>query len=113
VIDGGRTPTGIDALAWIERGVALGAGEILLTSMDRDGTQDGFDLDLLQAAHEAVPVPIIASGGAGTAEHCVEAIIAGRADAVLAASMFHRRQVGITEVKARLAAAGIPVRDST
>jgi cyclase len=111
VVDGGRTPTGIDAVEWMRRGVALGAGEILLTSMDRDGTQDGFDLELLRAAHEAVPVPIIASGGAGTAEHCAAAVTGGLADAVLAASIFHRKQVGIAEVKARMAEAGVPVRE--
>ncbi len=111
IVDGGRTPTGLDAIEWMRRGVELGAGEILLTSMDRDGTQDGFDLELLRAANAAVPVPIIASGGAGTAEHCVEAITAGRADAVLAASIFHRRQVEIAAVKQRLADAGVPVRE--
>ena len=110
VVDGGRTPTGLDAVGWMQRGVELGAGEILLTSMDRDGTQDGFDIDLLRAAHQAVEVPIIASGGAGTAAHCVEAAGAGKADAVLAASIFHRRQVEIAEVKLAMADAGIPVR---
>jgi cyclase len=112
VIDGGRTPTGIDALEWIRRGVALGAGEILLTSMDGDGTQTGYDLDLLRAASDAVEVPIIASGGAGNAAHCAEAAITGGADAVLAASIFHRRQVEISEVKRVMAASGIPVRDA-
>jgi len=111
VVDGGRTPTGIDAVEWMRLAVGLGAGEILLTSMDRDGTQDGFDLDLLRAAHEAVPVPVIASGGAGTAEHCAAAVTGGLADAVLAASIFHRRQVEIAEVKARMAEAGIPIRE--
>jgi len=110
VVDGGRTPTDLDAVGWMQRGVELGAGEILLTSMDRDGTQDGFDIDLLRAAHQAVEVPIIASGGAGTAAHCVEAAGAGKADAVLAASIFHRRQVEIAEVKLAMADAGIPVR---
>jgi cyclase len=112
VIDGGRTPTGIDALEWIRRGVALGAGEILLTSMDGDGTQTGYDLDLLRAASDPVEVPIIASGGAGNAAHCAEAAITGGADAVLAASIFHRRQVEISEVKRVMAASGIPVRDA-
>jgi cyclase len=111
VVDGGRTPTGVDAVEWMRRGVRLGAGEILLTSMDRDGTQDGFDLDLLRAAHDAVPVPVIASGGAGTAEHCAAAVTGGLADAVLAASIFHRRQVEIAEVKTRMAEAGVPVRE--
>jgi cyclase len=110
VVDGGRTPTGLDALQWIADGAALGAGEILLTSMDRDGTYDGYDIALLRAAGDRVRVPIIASGGAGDAGHCAEAIIAGGVDAVLAASIFHRDQVAISEVKRRLAAAGIPVR---
>jgi cyclase len=112
VVDGGRTPTGLDALEWIRDGVAAGAGEILLTSMDRDGTQDGFDLELLRAANAAVPVPVIASGGAGTAAHCTDAVVAGKADAVLAASIFHRRQVEIAEVKRHMAAAGVPVRET-
>lgn len=112
VIDGGRTPTGIDALEWIRRGVDLGAGEILLTSMDGDGTQAGYDLDLLRVVGDAVPVPVIASGGAGNAAHCAEAAIVGGADAVLAASIFHRRQVEISEVKSAMAAAGIPVREA-
>jgi cyclase len=110
VVDGGRTPTGLDALQWIADGAALGAGEILLTSMDRDGTYDGYDIPLLKAAGDRVRVPIIASGGAGDAAHCAEAIIAGGADAVLAASIFHRDEVAISEVKNHLAAAGIPVR---
>jgi cyclase len=113
VVDGGRTPTGLDALEWMRRGAGLGAGEILLTSMDRDGTRDGFDLELLAAAHDAVPVPVIASGGAGTAEHCAAAVTGGRADAVLAASIFHRRRVEIAEVKRTMAAAGIPVREAS
>lgn len=107
---GGRTPTGLDAIDWVREGVRLGAGEILLTSMDRDGTKDGFDLELLRAAGEAVDVPIIASGGAGSIAHCVAAITDGRADAVLAASIFHRREIGIDAVKAGLEAAGVPVR---
>ncbi len=111
VVDGGRTPTGQNAIEWIRTGVEAGAGEILLTSMDSDGTQDGFDLELLRAANAAVPVPIIASGGAGTADHCVRAIVDGRADAVLAASIFHRRQVEISAVKEQMAAAGVPIRE--
>jgi len=111
VVDGGRTPVGMDAVAWVRRGAALGAGEVLLTSMDRDGTQDGFDLDLIRAVRAAVPVPVIASGGAGNAAHCAEAIVAGGADAVLAASIFHRSRTAIAEVKAALAAAGVPVRE--
>jgi cyclase len=110
VVDGGRTPTGLAALQWIADGVALGAGEILLTSMDRDGTYDGYDIALLKAAGERVRVPIIASGGAGDPVHCAEAIIAGGADAVLAASIFHRSEVAISELKSYLEAAGIPVR---
>jgi len=110
-IHGGRTPTGMDAIAWIEEGVRRGAGEILLTSMDRDGTKDGYDLELLEAARAAVGVPIIASGGAGTIEHCIEALAPGRADAVLAASIFHRSEIAIADLKRGLAAAGIPVRE--
>ncbi|HKX74307.1 MAG TPA: imidazole glycerol phosphate synthase subunit HisF [Acidimicrobiia bacterium] len=109
VVRGGRRPTGIDAVEWARRGASLGAGEILLTSMDGDGTQTGYDLDLIGAVAAAVEVPVIASGGAGTPAHFVEAIMAG-ADAVLAASLFHRRQLTIGAVKAALAAAGLPVR---
>lgn len=110
VVTGGREPTGIDAVEWARRGTALGAGEILLTSMDADGTKNGFDLDLTRAVSDAVGVPVIASGGAGTIEHCVEAVSTGRADAVLAASIFHRREIEISEVKGAMAAAGVPVR---
>ncbi|MGA7271542.1 MAG: imidazole glycerol phosphate synthase subunit HisF [Acidimicrobiia bacterium] len=110
VVKGGREPTGRDAVAWARRGVELGAGEILLTSMDRDGTQDGFDLDLTRAISEAVEVPVIASGGAGSPGHCVEAVTEGGAAAVLAASIFHRRQVEITEVKQAMEDAGVPIR---
>lgn len=113
VVSGGRRATGLDAVEWARRGAALGAGEILLTSMDRDGTKDGFDLDLLAAVTGAVEVPVIASGGAGTAEHCVEAVTTGGASAVLAASIFHRRQVSIAEVKAAMASSGIPVRTTS
>jgi len=107
---GGRTPTGLDAVSWAATGAGLGAGEILLTSMDRDGTKDGYDLELLEAVRSAVPIPVIASGGAGTVEHCVEALGESRADAVLAASIFHRREIAIADLKGGLAAAGIPVR---
>ena len=107
---GGRTPTALDAIEWISQGVRLGAGEILLTSMDRDGTKDGFDTELLRAAGRAVDVPIIASGGAGTIAHCVAAVTEGRADAVLAASIFHRKEIEIDAVKAGMEAAGVPVR---
>ena len=109
-VHGGRTPTGMDAVAWITEAVARGAGEILLTSMDRDGTKDGYDLELLEAVRTAVSVPVIASGGAGTIDHCVAALQPGRADAVLAASIFHRNEIEIEDLKAGLVAAGIPAR---
>lgn len=111
VVNGGRRPTGLDAVEWAKKGAALGAGEILLTSMDRDGTKDGFDLELTRAVSDAVDIPVIASGGAGTVEHCVEAVSVGHASAVLAASIFHRQETTIAEVKAAMAAAGIPVRE--
>jgi imidazole glycerol-phosphate synthase subunit HisF len=110
VVHGGRTPTGLDAVEWAERATALGAGEILLTSMDRDGTKDGFDLALTRAISDAVGVPVIASGGAGTLDHLVEGVIEGGADAVLAASIFHFGQYSIAEAKEVMAAAGIRVR---
>jgi cyclase len=110
VVHGGRTPTGLDAVEWAERATALGAGEILLTSMDRDGTKDGFDLVLTRAICDAVGVPVIASGGAGTLEHLVEGVIEGGADAVLAASIFHFGQYSIAEAKQVMATAGIRVR---
>lgn len=113
VIEGGRRPTGIDAVEWARRGVELGAGEILLTSMDRDGTKDGFDLELTRAVSDAVEVPVIASGGAGTTAHCIEAVERGGASAVLAASIFHRREIDIADLKSDMAAAGIPVREVT
>ncbi|MEA2216553.1 MAG: imidazole glycerol-phosphate synthase subunit HisF [Solirubrobacteraceae bacterium] len=108
-VAGGRTPAGRDAVAWAREGVERGAGEILLTSMDRDGTSDGYDLALTAAVSEAVGVPVIASGGAGQLEHLAEALRAG-ADAVLCASIFHYGRHTIAEAKAHLAAAGIPVR---
>lgn len=107
---GGRRPTGLDAVAWARRVAALGAGEILLTSIDADGTRAGFDLELTRAVAAAVDVPVIASGGAGRAEHFAEVLTRGGADAALAASIFHWRQVRIAEVKALLAARGVPVR---
>lgn len=107
---GGRTPTGLDAVEWAERCAALGAGEILLTSMDRDGTRDGFDLVLTRQVSERCPVPVIASGGVGTLDHLVEGATEGKADAVLAASIFHRREHTVGEAKAHLLAAGVPVR---
>jgi cyclase len=108
-VAGGRTPTGRDAVEWAREGVGRGAGEILLTSMDRDGTQDGYDLELLGAISGAVDVPVIASGGAGEPQHLVDGLNAG-ADAALAASIFHYGQYTVAEVKDRLAAAGVPVR---
>lgn len=110
VVTGGRTGTGRDAVAWAVEGAERGAGEILLTSMDADGTKDGFDLALTREVTDAVEVPVIASGGAGTVEHCVEAVRDGHASAVLAASIFHRREIEIAAVKRALDEAGIPVR---
>jgi cyclase len=109
VVAGGRTPTGRDVVAWAREGVERGAGEILLTSMDRDGTNDGYDLELTRAVSEAVGVPVIASGGAGELEHLAEALQAG-ADAVLAASIFHFGRFSIPETKRHLLDAGLPVR---
>jgi cyclase len=108
-VAGGRTATGRDAVAWAREGVGRGAGEILLTSMDRDGTRDGYDLELLRAISSAVDVPVIASGGAGTPEHLVDGLRAG-ADAVLCASIFHYGHYTVPQVKDALAAAGIPTR---
>ncbi len=108
-VAGGRTATGVDAVTWAREGVERGAGEILLTSMDRDGTQDGYDTDLLRAISGAVDVPVIASGGAGEPEHLVDGFAAG-ADAVLCASIFHYGRYRVGEVKDHLAAAGVPVR---
>jgi imidazole glycerol-phosphate synthase subunit HisF len=108
-VAGGRTPAGRDAVAWAREGVERGAGEILLTSMDRDGTKDGYDLQLTRAVAEAVDVPVIASGGAGGPQHMVDGFAAG-ADAVLAASIFHYAEFSVGDVKAALADAGVPVR---
>jgi cyclase len=107
---GGRKPTGIDAVEWAQRMVAFGAGEILLTSMDRDGTRDGFDIELTRTISEAVSVPVIASGGVGTLEHLAEGVIEGKADAVLAASIFHFAEYSIGEAKQHMADRGIEVR---
>ncbi|HLI74024.1 MAG TPA: imidazole glycerol phosphate synthase subunit HisF [Acidimicrobiales bacterium] len=107
---GGRRSTGLDAVAWAERSSELGAGEILLTSMDRDGTRQGFDLELTRAVVDAVGVPVVASGGVGTLDHLVEGAVAGGADAVLAASIFHRREHTLAEAKAYLAEHGVTVR---
>ncbi len=112
VVKGGREPVGLDAVAWAERAVALGAGELLVTSIDRDGTKTGFDTLLLRAIADRVRVPGIASGGAAGPDDFVAAIREGGADAVLAASIFHRREVSIAAVKAAMAAAGLPVRDT-
>ncbi len=108
---GGRTPTGRDVVGWTREAVERGAGEILLTSMDRDGTSDGYDLDLTAAVSAAVGVPVIASGGAGELEHLVEALRAG-ADAALCASIFHYGRYTVAQAKAHLAAAGMPVREA-
>lgn len=107
---GGRKPTGIDAIEWAQRMVASGAGEILLTSMDRDGTRDGFDIELTRAISDSVNVPVIASGGVGKLDHLVEGVIDGRADAVLAASIFHFGEYTVPEAKAYMAARGVEVR---
>jgi cyclase len=109
-VHGGRTPAGLDAVVWAQRAAGLGAGELLVTSMDRDGREDGYDLALLRAITSAVRVPVIASGGAGEPQHFVDAIRASDVDAVLAASIFHYRKYSIAEAKAFMAAHGIPVR---
>ncbi len=110
VIHGGRKPTGLDVVAWAKEVVKRGAGEILLTSMDRDGAQSGYDIPLLQAVTAAVNVPVIASGGAGRPEHFLEALTTGGADAALAASLFHFNQLSIPDLKAFLLNAGLPIR---
>ena len=109
-VNGGRTPTGLDVLEWVRRGTALGAGEILLTSMDKDGTKDGYDIALTRAVSEAVTVPVIASGGAGELEHFYEVLTAGKADAVLAASVFHFGQFTVRQVKEYLRSRNVEVR---
>jgi cyclase len=108
--NGGRTPPGREAVAWAAEAADRGAGELLVTSMDRDGTKDGFDVELLAAVAAAAPVPVIASGGAGTLEHFADAVTRGRADTVLAASVFHDGIYSIAEVKRAMSAAGVPVR---
>jgi cyclase len=107
---GGRQPTGIDAVGWAVRAAELGAGEVLLTSMDRDGTREGFDLALTRAVVDAVDIPVVASGGVGSLEHLVEGAVEGGADAVLAASIFHFAEHTVAEAKQALAAAGVTVR---
>jgi cyclase len=110
-VAGGRTPTGRDAVEWAREGAERGAGEILLTSMDRDGTEDGYELELTRRVADAVDIPVIASGGAGNLDHLVDAVEKGGADAVLCASIFHYGQYTVAEAKARMSAAGIPVRE--
>ncbi len=109
-INGGRTPTGLDVLEWARRAEKLGAGEILLTSMDKDGTKDGYDLELTAAVADMLPIPVIASGGAGNLEHLREACVEGKADAVLCASIFHYREYTIAQAKDYLAGKGVAVR---
>jgi cyclase len=109
-INSGQKPTGIDALAWVEKVVGLGAGEILLTSMDADGHRAGYDIELTRTISEMVTIPVIASGGAGTPEDLYQALAVGRADAVLAASIFHYSMYSIRETKQYLADKGIPMR---
>ena len=109
-INGGRTPTGLEAVAWAGQVEALGAGEIVVTSMDRDGTKDGYDLPITSAVSQRVQIPVVASGGAGKPEHLVEAILIGKADAVLAASIFHFGEYSISQTKRMMAENGIPVR---
>jgi len=109
-INGGRTPTGLDAIEWAREVEARGAGEILLTSMDRDGTQEGYDIELTRAIADAVSIPVIASGGAGALEHFYEVLTSGKADAALAASLFHFGKLTLRQVKEYLKAKGVPVR---
>ncbi len=111
-IHGGRTPTGLDAIEWAKKAESLGAGEILLTSMDRDGTKSGYDIELTRAVSDAVNIPVIASGGAGSMEHFYEGFVLGGADACLAASLFHFREISIPELKDYLTSRGVPVRVS-
>jgi len=109
-INGGRTPTGLEAVAWAQQVEELGAGEIVVTSMDRDGTKDGYDLPITSAVSQHVRIPVVASGGAGKPEHLVEAILVGKADAVLAASIFHFGEFTISQTKRMMAESGISVR---
>lgn len=109
-VAGGRTPTGLDAVEWAKRAESLGAGEILLTSMDRDGTKAGYDLELTEAVSSSVKIPVIASGGAGSLEHFYDAFTRGKADAVLAASLFHYNEIPLPKLKEYLRERGIPVR---
>jgi cyclase len=109
-IDGGRVPTGLEVVAWAREAERLGAGEILLTSMDTDGTRRGYDIPMLAAVSRAISIPVIASGGAGALLHFYDALTTGGADAVLAASLFHYRELSVGQVKSYLAERGIPVR---
>jgi len=109
-INGGRTPTGLEAVAWAREVERMGAGEIVLTCMDRDGTKDGYDLEVTRAVADAVQIPVVASGGAGNPQHLADAILIGRAEAALAASIFHFGQFTIRETKLAMAARGVPVR---
>ena len=109
-VNGGRTPTGLDCLEWVKRATELGAGEILLTSMDCDGTKDGYDIELTRAVSEAVDVPVIASGGAGKLEHFYDVLTEGKADAVLAASVFHYGTYTVRQVKEYLKSRGVEMR---
>jgi cyclase len=107
---GGRTPTGLDAVAWAKRMESAGAGEILLTSMDRDGTRNGFDLELTRAVSDAIGIPVVASGGVGSLDHLVDGVLTGRADAVLAASIFHFGEHTVRQAKVHMRNRGIEVR---
>jgi cyclase len=109
-VQGGRKATGMDAIAWARRAVELGAGEVVLNSIDADGTKKGFDLEITRRISESVPVPVVASGGAGTLEHMAEVLLEGKADAVLAASIFHFGEFTVGQVKEYLQNSGIPVR---
>jgi len=109
-VHGGRIPTGLEAVAWARQVEQLGAGEIVLTSMDRDGTKDGYDLEMTAAVSDAVSIPVVASGGAGRPEHLADAVLIGRADAALAASIFHFGEFTIQQTKRLMASRGIPVR---
>lgn len=111
-VKGGSEPTGLDAIEWIKETEVRGAGEILLTSMDRDGTKSGFDLELLKEVNRSVTIPVIASGGAGTVAHCIDAVSIGKADAILAATVFHFREIEIASLKKGMILAGIPARYS-
>jgi len=109
-VNGGRVPTGREALAWAREVESRGAGEILLTSMDRDGTQDGYDLGITHAVADAVSIPVVASGGAGSLEHFYDVLTEGHASAALAASLFHFRQLSVSQVKDYLRGRGLPIR---